>query len=292
MGGVFDLAVDTKDPGFTCFVNARLRLHGVKVAGLQQPGRLHHADLGSHLALCMDTGNQHGQMLLQGTEDNVFVHLQHINPNFEVNAKLRPTWMRRTGNSWKTWKWSTYWTLTRASSAMIKKAQKARTDHITIIVHITPDNALVMKSKVTFMLEGEFDLCMSFYKETRQDENGHIICSAGMNDAHEESNDMRDQDHLGMRQVYKSTFPVDKINAFIKTLPAKTIPTRITKGLPLVMVYKHPGGTTTCHASISSWRPSRRTSSEVGQARHDLVFHDASERVASRIMALASTMIR
>lgn len=243
--GQWRLEVDAKDYAVTCWVSVRLVLDNViaprtgidyftvdskfVLYSIESAGS-HHSIMFDHYDVAGSTKVMHIGIVDADhpKHDNVMKLpiLEIVNdgcelPGFDVdmNVELDAIKMRE----------------------IIKKGRRALSEFIRIIVHLFPGGGPNIPSLTKFVVKGDKAECeMCFYNKTAEQPDGtRVIYTVTQDDnLTEEEFDVGSGD-----VVFDNTFPIDKIDAFVKTITCRTIMAQVRQNMPMVLNY-HLGGVT------------------------------------------------
>jgi hypothetical protein len=231
--GRYVMHVDAADMAFVCCVSARLVLDRVEVFDDKEPVfcvECKHvlSAIGmpscAHMPLTMEGCSADAKMVLRlsdaeqtantnDTEVRLFtedapVALQTM--EFDLILEVEPALLRE----------------------LIKTARAAHSEQLRIRVFL-PETAHQKVSVTVFTVAGDLmKMDRVLVHDVDKDEDGSRIIRAVGDGAHRTTFDVKNATPL-----YDSHFPIEKIDAFVKTLTCKMISARAKQGLPLMLTY-------------------------------------------------------
>lgn len=124
---------------------------------------------------------------------------------------------------------------------IIKKGRRALSEFIRIIVHIFPGGGPNFPSLTKFVVKGDKAECeMCFYNKTAEQPDGtRVIYTVTQDDTLAEE----EFDGGSGDMVFDNTFPIDKIDVFVKNVTCRLIMAQVRQNMPMVLNY-HLGGVT------------------------------------------------
>jgi hypothetical protein len=235
VGGYYMLHVDGSDVGVTCCVSARLRVDKVTFSCepleefsicLDTKDVLCYLDSPSCARAIVELTGYHGDasvMLrlqdpdqMSATEEatlNTFVDNEnpaHINTlNFDVTLEIDLVKLKE----------------------FIKKSHKAHAEKMSIEVYKL-EKGYVERSLVVFAFDGSSKFQQKFCHETTKNTDGSLLVRAAP-----DGNDCFDGS-TPETKVFHGCYPIDRIEAFIKTLNPRLLTARAMTGMPLLLEHK------------------------------------------------------
>jgi hypothetical protein len=239
IGEHYFLMVDGADPGVTCFVSARLQLH--KVAFYAE-------DHAHEFTFCVECGElltsidipscAHAALIMEGHDQSTSIHVRLLDPELrscEDSSELN-TYV--DGDERRIISPLTYNMILEIDLVklreLIKKARKARAELLRICIS-TRSAGSKERSVVLFSVKGESLHKQTFCHETSKDEDGSLIVRAAP-DGSETLFDVEAKD-----VIFDSTFPISKIDAFVKTIPTRMLTAKLNSGIPLMLTHQLGG---------------------------------------------------
>ena len=230
----YTLMVDGADTGYTCCVSARLQLQKVDFADEVNPLL--------EFTFCVDCKQllysidnpscAHHSLILEGHSQDASVHIRLF--DFEQRSHQDSSRLNTfvdgdppVALSDIEFKLLLELDVSKLKE-MVKKGRKAHAETLKIMI-LTKMVASKEKSVVIFYVSGDTEHQQIFCHDTYRNEDGSLIVRAAA-DGEEDIFDMKDDD-----SVYEGTFPIEKIDSFIKNLPSKVIMAKVMTGMPLLL---------------------------------------------------------
>lgn len=234
--GGCQLAFDCRDPGFTCFLTARLRVETCSNCSTV----ISFCVECKHLLTAIESPScSHGCVIIEGNGDKINVRVH--DPDRQSHAEyctLNTFVDEHTPEEMDEMEFDTKIELDIAKlREMLKKAKKTHAEHLRIRVNLLT-NGTSQRSLVRFSVHGDAYYSQLFFHDAQQDEGGSLRVRAVNDGQNEVYEDLYDDEN----NVYDATFPIDKIDAFTKILPCKVIEASVTRGIPLMMTHNFNGG--------------------------------------------------
>lgn len=235
-GGRYVLIVNGADMGFTCCVSARLQLDKVHFASpdcetseftfcVECKQMLYSIDNPScsHGTLIMEGHTNKAQIRLKMLDPDMHSHEEESDLNTFVDGEFEP--LRDLDFSMML-----EMDLTKLRE-MVKKARKAHAELMRIQVFTKKSGAKEV-SLVVFSVRGDTTHTQRFCHETTKSEDGSLIVRAAP-DGKETLFDFDDDE-----PTFDGTFPIEKIDAFVKNLPVRMLVAKIHNNMPLMLTHK------------------------------------------------------
>lgn len=240
--GSFSLMVDGADMGFTCCVSARLQLDKVSFPG--------GANGLSEFTFCIDCKQvlysidipsfAHGCLTMEGHTSSATVHLIMADPSQKTSEVCSVLKTFVDGPPPQSLCALDYKMMLEIDvprlREIVKMARKARAEHLSICIY-TRVIGCQERSLVIFAVQGESDHEEIFFNEMTRHEDGSLIVRASPDGLDEQPCDMQENEC-----VFEGVFQIEKIDAFVKNIPVRTIDARVQSGMPLMLTHKLAAG--------------------------------------------------
>lgn len=239
-GDRYFLQFDGADPGMTCIVSARLHIDHVTfstdnpdedlsfcleckqlIVAIDNPSC-------AHCALRMEGFDERVRVTMRDPEQCSFKDESEISTFVDATEPIHPDDIQT----------DICLELDIAKlKEMIKKAKKSHTEHLRIQIYLV-DQGSTQVSVVVISISGETNAyhAQTFCHHTHRGEDGSLTVRAAAD------GEVEVDDVSGMETAFDGTFPVDKIDAFVRVLPVRMISTRVQTAMPLIMTHELGGG--------------------------------------------------
>lgn len=238
----FYLAVDGADMGYTCCVSARLKLESVTYAqGYTENEEFTFCVDCKQLLYSIDNSMAtHAQLCLEGHLEDASVHIVMHDPdsrNTLARATLKTFVDREEQESLCALDYTTHLEIDLAKLRdMVKTARKAHAEHLNIKIFRKTQGSREI-SVVTFFVDGETSHEQGFCNEILKQDDGSILVRATSDCAGHEYMDLDD-----IPIIFNGTFPIEKIDAFVKNIHVRMIDARVQNGMPLMLTHQLGSG--------------------------------------------------
>lgn len=231
--GVFFLSVDGADVGYTCCVSARLQLGVVRMASDVDTFRFC-VDCKQILYSIESPSSAHGMLTMESYVNDTSVYLLMTDPDQPSHVETSKLSTFVDGDppvmlSVLDFKIVIEVDLTKLRE-MIKKARKAHAEHLGISVLYRDADAV---ATTTFSLSGDTEHAQIFSNDTSTKEDGSRLVRA-IADGKTEPLCVDSED---VELLHDGKYPVDKIDAFVKTVPSRVVVAKVMKGMPLMFTH-------------------------------------------------------
>lgn len=227
------LSVFGADVGYTCVVEAQVRIDDVKGKTRDQDGK----DLTfclncKHLSAVLDIPSHSSlPLMIEGHDSEVAVKMYNPdNHTYEASSFL-PTFIHEPQEQSMELDVNLNIEMdTVALKEIIKKARKAHSEHITLTVYqqVKGPNTTAL---IEMSMQGDYKHKLSFCSTCPRGEDGSIVVRASMDcDGKISAHDMGDP-------IFDGTYPVDKLDAFVKNVAERIVTARVQMGNPNVPIY-------------------------------------------------------
>ena len=116
---------------------------------------------------------------------------------------------------------------------MLRKAPKARAEHVRFRLYVDPTAAVAApRSVFEISISGETEHCQRFCQLLVRDDDN----SFSVHTSHESS--VEAFDHEDFDLAFEGVYPVEKLNAFVKVVPTRTLVARAKNHMPLLLTLK------------------------------------------------------
>jgi hypothetical protein len=242
IGEFYFLTVDGADVGYTCCVSARLQLDNVSFStpGTETSEFTFCVDCKQMLYSIDNPSCSHGCLRMEGHTSNATIHLILSDPdqrNSEDCSELSTFVDGEPAQSLCSLNFSMHLEidLTKLRD-IVKKARKAHAEHLNIRI-FTKTRGSKELSLVIFSIKGESKHEQKFCNEVKTDEDGSRVVRAAADRLNEEVFDTEED-----KSVFEGTFPIEKIDAFVKNIPVRMIVAKVDNGMPLMLTHKLGAG--------------------------------------------------
>lgn len=224
------LMVDGADAANTCCVSARLQLDTVDLPEGAEESFEFCVEC-KHVLTAIDSAScAHGKLTVEGHDDKVRLRVHDPDQRSHEDCSEIPTYVDfEPPVDLLT---MTYGTLLEIDMAklreLIKKARKSKCDLLRIAIHLK-DRGAKQQSLVVFSVDGEAYHSQAFCHETTRDEDGSLVVRA----APDGSDDLFDTS--GTDPTFEGVYPIEKVEAFIKSLPCRMLGAKVQSDLPLML---------------------------------------------------------
>lgn len=239
--GAYFLSVDSADVAFVCCVSARLQLDKVTFHSTRAEEECRNEEEGfnfcvdcKHVSSAIDTPScAHLSLTMEGHMDDAKIVLKMLDPEthtHEVCSELS-TYLEEPQMSLQSMDFKTTLEVDLTHlREMIKKSRKAHAEHLQIRIFL---KTLSHKniSLVTFSIDGDFYHEQKFCHETTRDEDGSMVVRAAADGSQKLMDASEDE------PFFKASFPIEKIENFVKNLPCKMLAAQVGAGMPILLNY-------------------------------------------------------
>ena len=229
------MMIDTGDPGMTCCVSVRLQLDSITFKS-SYSGEFEFCLDAKQLMYSMDSPSaMHASLIVEGYPDTATICIRARDPDqpsHEDSATLS-TYVdddETPGLDNLEFDMIMEIDVTKLRE-LVKKARKAHSEFLRVCI-ATKKFGPKERSLVTLSVHGETTHVSSFCNEMTKDVDGSMIVRAAM-DCNTESCDMDDADVR-----FKGTFPVEKIEGFVKNLQVRMISAKVANNMPIMLMHK------------------------------------------------------
>lgn len=238
--GQHELRFDGADPGMSCVVSARLHVDTVEFSAQGDADDFTFCLECKQLIVALDNPScAHGTMRIEGFEDKVRVVMQDPDhPSYKDESELQTYVDDQKPIQPLDMKMEIEIELEISKiREMLKKARKSHAEKLRIQVYFKEENTPPL-SAVRLSVVGETNAyhAQNFCNELRRSEDGSLAVTAASDGAYE----YFETCHL--EPAFEGSFPVDKIDAFVKILPVRMVPVQVQNKLPLMMTHQLGGG--------------------------------------------------
>lgn len=228
------LMVDSADVAMMCVVSARLRLDKVTFPRGNEESEFTFCVDCKHVSSAIDNPScAHLALTMEGYVETAKLMLKMLDPethSHEVCAELS-TYVEEEPIELEDIEFKMILELDlQLVKEMIKKARKAHTEYLRIHIYLAESGAKKI-SLVVLSLDGDWHHEQKFCHETVSHVDGSLVVRA----ATDGTQKLIDVEHT--EPFYKGSFPVEKIDAFIKNLPCRMLPAKVKTGVPIMLTY-------------------------------------------------------
>jgi hypothetical protein len=234
--GVYFLMVDGADVGFMCCVSARLQIDNVTFVNSECET--------SEFTFCVDCKQllysiegpscSRASLQIEGHTSDATIHLVMLDPeqqNIEDRSTLSTFINGETPQSLFPLKFKMILEvdLTKLRD-IIKKARKAHAEFLRIRI-FTITKGVKQHSCVLFTVVGDTTHDQKFCNEMTQHEDGSFIVRAAVDGP------FTDVLEVGDESAFDGTYPIDKIDAFVKNMHVRMLTAKVDTTMPLMLTY-------------------------------------------------------
>lgn len=231
------LMVDGNDPGFSCSLSARLQIDEThfKTDGEAQGARF--CVDPKHLLIALDgSSNATSHVKVQAFSQEALVRVVLYDPERKSCEEVSELVTYVHGDEEQLREFDFLLTLELdlvKLKELIRKARDCKAEKLNIKVD-TKQYGATERSRIQFLVSGEMTLKQRFAHAVHQDEDGSLYVRA-------DDDGLDDLSHTGWETKLDQTFPVAKIDAFVKNLPNTMVSSNLRNGLPLMIAHKLGG---------------------------------------------------
>lgn len=238
--GGYVLSVDGADIAYTCCVSARLRVENVKFNG--EEGEFMFCIECKHVLIALDASpSACTSVVFEGFEERACIGIRLLDPDqgshescselsTYVDGDASP---QLTPMDFKiTLEMDVY-----KLKDIIKKARKSHAELLQIRIFYS-EEAGRRKSIVIFTVKGDNQVhSVKFCHDLTDEEDGSIVVRAAAD------GEASLFDYESLKADFDQTYPVDKLESFVKNIPSRMITSYIAPGLPILMRHDLKGVT-------------------------------------------------
>lgn len=246
--GTYFLIVDGADMGYTCCVSARLQLDRVTVSDDFDENAFTFCIECKHLLISIDNPScANASLIMEGHTRDAIVTTRTSDvdqKSVEDSSRLHTFVDEDDTMNMKEMEYKMLLEidLTKLRD-IIKKARKAHAEELMIRIYLQSFGSK-QRSLVVFSIKGDLDFNQKFCHDTAHNDDGSIIVRAAADGSEDVFCIPNDPDCL----AFEGKFPMEKIDAFIKSLPCRMIVAKVRNGIPLMLTHNLGGtGNDTSH---------------------------------------------
>lgn len=238
--GLFFLCVDGHDAGSTCCVSARLHLETVTwTLAEDESSEFTFCVECKHVLTALDPSTSGGALKIQGNSHDATVTFRIQDPDQPSHEDVSELSTFVDGDSRYTLSAMDFQTILEIDLSklreIIKKARKSQAEILRIRVFIE-DKGSKKYSLIIFSVRGDNQKHeQMFCNEINYHDDGSMVVRA----AADGENNIFDTEH--MDSVFDHSFPVDKIESFVKNLPTRMMMAKVKSGLPMMLSHNLKG---------------------------------------------------
>ena len=238
IGSFYFLMVDGADTSFTCCVSARLQLENVKFFHGDEADKEEFSFCVECKQIMYSIDNPayaHACLTIEGHSNTARIHLLMSDPdqpNSTERAELSTFVDADPPQGLCPLDFNMLLEIDlNKLRGLVKQSRKARAEHLSIYV-CTNSKGPKQYSLVMFYLEGDTQHTQSFYNEMTKHEDGSLIVRAAA-DTTNTAVEFDDESDI----AFQGTFPIEKIDAFVKNIPVRMIVAKLKNGMPLMLTH-------------------------------------------------------
>lgn len=233
VGSCYFLMVDGADVGYTCCVSARLQLHKVEFVAEELDEFTFCVDCKQILYSIETPSASHCSLVVEGRVEDASICIRLLNPDVKSHedASRLSTYVdadETCSLASIDFKINIEIDLVKLKE-IIKKGRRARAEFLGIKIH-----NCVLRGKelslVVFQVAGDTEHEMFFMHESPTDEDGSRVVRA-----------VADGDEPLMEEVedavFDAKYPIEKIDAFVRTLSTRMVMAKVMEGMPLMLTH-------------------------------------------------------
>lgn len=234
-GDKYMLAVDGADQTYSCCVSSRIRLDRVTFATDAPLEEFTFCVECKHVLCAIDNPScAHGSLVMECHSEDATIHLRMQDPDqrSQEDSAVLSTFVdgnEPEGLEDMDFKMILEMDMTKLRE-IIKKASKVHAELLRIRIYLS-DRGPKQRSLAVFSIDGDLYFCQKFCHETTVDADKSLVVRAVPQEGSDE--DLFDVD--GLEPEFEGRFPVEKINAFVKSLSCRMIAAKVMKGMPLLL---------------------------------------------------------
>lgn len=243
--GAAFLEVDGADVGFNCCVSARFQLDAITVASEESATEgFSFCVECKHLLIALETTScVGGSVEIAGLERSAKVRVTIKDPDVKCHKDVSHLSTYVDGDPDFHLTPMDFKMLLEMDVGklreMIKKAKKSHAEHLRIQIYLSEETAR-KRSRVCLTVQGENqDHGTEFCNELKHDEDGSARVRAAA--------DGEDEDLFhsssSSTPVFDATFPVERIESFVRNVPVRMIKANVGPGLPIMLTHDLKGAT-------------------------------------------------
>lgn len=242
IGGVFYLSVDGADSAFTSCVSARLQIDRININTADE--EFSFCLECKHILTAIDVGATNSSLEIEGYPDQAMVSLKVKNPDIcshEDTSELATFVDHEQTFELNNMDFKMFVELdVYKLREIIKKARKSRAEVLRLQIFVKEFGGSKQRSMVILSVKGDSQThTQKFCHEVSKDEDGSMVVRAAADDC---AGGVMSMDQWTEELcVYNQVFPIDKIDAFVKSLNCRHIVAKVKKQLPLLFTHSLGG---------------------------------------------------
>ena len=236
--GVFFLGVDGHDPGFSCCLSARLQLDNARFAEGCSPDSSRFCVDPKHMLIALDgSSNATGHVKIQALSNEAVIRVILFDPERlscqEVSELV--TFVHGDDEELREFDFSFCVQLDLVKlKELLRKARDSKAERLSVTVKMKKYGA-TERSRIQLSVKGEMLSLQRFSHEVTRTEDGSLYVRAD----DDGKDDVNDQEAWETR--FDESFPLAKIDAFVRYLPNVVITSNIGPSLPLLISHRLGG---------------------------------------------------